>query len=254
MCEILGISMKNYGQSQYYLKEFLDKGEIYTYGWGVGLYPDSSAQIIKEPKKASRKSLNLFFKYSKEINSKIFLGQLRNSTIGPNSRKNNHPFYRELNGKEYVFVHNGTFYNFKNLDTGHFKPIGDTDSELIFCHLLHCLELKEIYNWGYEDFKWLADKFRELNKGGTLNCILSDGEHLFAYKSIKKENNLYFNPMKNHKKETLDILLGEERKLNPQKLGMAISTRKLTKKHWHELKKGELMVIRDGNLIYSNFF
>lgn len=259
MCEILGISMASSSQPQLYLKKFLDNGENYTYGWGIGLYPDNSAQIIKEPKKAGRNSLNIFFRYSQEIHSKIFLGQLRNSTVGPSGRKNNHPFCRELNGKEYVFVHNGTCYNFKNLEIGHFKPIGDTDSEYIFCHILHCIEAKDIANWNVKEFKWLAQKLREINKSCTLNCILSDGDHLFAYKSIIWENNLYFNPVKLNEIKTLDSFKKEEgfnkeeRLKYPQKMGMAISTRKLTKKHWHQLKKGELMVLKDGKLLYSNF-
>lgn len=161
---------------------------------------------------------------------------------------------RELNGKEYVFVHNGTLYDFMKLNIGRFKPIGDTNSEYIFCHLLHCIEAGNITEWNNHDFKWLAEKLRQLNKNCTLNCILSDGNHLFAYKSIKRENNLYFNPIKIYQSEILDYFRKGKVEFYPKKIGMAISSRKLTRTHWYELKKGELIVLKDGRLLYSNFF
>lgn len=263
MCEIMGMSLRQASQPEEYLKEFLCGGERFSYGWGIGLYPDSSAQIIKESTQASRLSWDRFLKYCKELNSKIFMGQLRNSTIGPKSRKNNHPFHRELNGREYMFVHNGTIYRFKDLETGQFKPIGDTDTEHIFCHLLHSIKKRGVEDWRRKDFQWLANKFRDINKEGTLNCVLSDGNYLFAYKSLIRENNLYFNPIQKYSNTTLDHLWTNKQGKTSldhfwpglkkiSKIGMIISTRKLRGKPWYQLKEGELMVLKDGRIVYSN--
>jgi predicted glutamine amidotransferase len=253
MCEILGISLITSCRPEKYLKEFLCNGKNYDYGWGLGLYPDNSAQVIKESTYANRLSWDRFLKYCKELNSKIFVGQLRNSTIGPRSRKNNHPFHRELNGKEYIFAHNGTVFNFKNLEIGQSTPLGDTDTEHIFCHLLDCIKKLNIYNWQIKDFQWLAHKMRELNQLGTLNCVFSDGTYLFAYKSTKIENNLYFNPINIDFKATLDDFWPEIKTLVTSKIGMIISTRQLTKKPCYQLKRGELIAIKDGKVVYSNF-
>lgn len=43
----------------------------------------------------------------------------------------------------HVLAHNGTLngiHTHPNFALGHYRPIGDTDSEHAFCHLLACME------------------------------------------------------------------------------------------------------------------
>lgn len=267
LCEIMGISLKVASQPKRYLREFLCQGDRYRDGWGIGLYPDNSAEVIKESTSASSFSWYRLLKYGNQLYSKIFVGHLRFSTIGFKSRENNHPFSRELNGKEYVFVHNGTINKYKDLEIGRFQPIGKTDSEYTFCHILHSLEKSDINPWEREDFMWLAKKFRSLNRFGSLNCILSDGTYLFAYKSTTQEKDLYFNHIKPDCALTLDDFWPGERNkgitylepFSPQLehqrvgMGMIISSIPLTRQSWQEIRLGELLVIKDGKLVFSNF-
>jgi hypothetical protein len=87
----MGMSLKVASQPERYLKEFLCHGERYSYGWGIRLYPDNSAQVIKESTHASRLSWERFLKHGKELYSKIFVGQLRNNTSGQGAGKTTIP-------------------------------------------------------------------------------------------------------------------------------------------------------------------
>jgi len=176
--------------------------------------------------------------------------------VGGESHKNTHPFYRELNGKEFVFAHDGTHSNYENLKLGRFKPIGETDSEYAFCYLLNCIEKRDITKWKNEDFHWVAKKLEEINKYGTFNCIFSDGELLFCYHDKNGYNGLCFiqrRPPYGEIRlldEDWQVNLAEEKQ--SEQTGYIIATRRLTDELWEPLKRGELVVFKDGKMIYSN--
>jgi predicted glutamine amidotransferase len=66
--------------------------------------------------------------------------------------------------KRICFIHNGTAYKYKDLETGHFQPRGDTDSEYIFCHIMNYLIGKNHDKWMLNDFKWLLDLFADISR------------------------------------------------------------------------------------------
>jgi glutamine amidotransferase len=256
MCELLGMSFNLPVNSRVSLKGFRLRGEENPDGWGLAFYPDESAQIIKEPTNAKNSNLSEFLQEFREIQSRIFIGHVRRTSVGSKTYKNTHPFNRELNGKEYVFAHNGTLCNYENLNLGRFKPIGETDSEYAFCHLLSCIEERGINEWKDEDFDWLNEKLREINEYGSFNCIFSDGEHLFCYHDKDGYNGLCFT----HRKPPYDQikLLDNDWDINlagekdPKQTGFIVATRRLTNEHWEDFKPGELIVFKDGMRIYSN--
>lgn len=235
---------------------FRHRGKSNPDGWGLAFYHDESAQIIKEPIKAGRSELSRFLKNYPNVKSKTFIAHVRLASSGKKSHRNTHPFSRELNANEYVFAHNGTLRKYRRLELGRFKPIGETDSEHVFCHLLNCIEEKDIAQWTKEDFEWLSEKLNEINDYGTFNCILSDGELLFCYYDKDCYNGLCFI----HRKppygkirlvdEDWDINLTQEK--DPAQTGFIIATRILTDEPWEDFKGGELIVCKDGKLVYSN--
>lgn len=254
MCELLGMSFNLPVKPSISFRGFRYRGENNPHGWGIAFYPDESAQVIKEPIKAGKSSLSEFLKDYEEVRSKIFFGHVRYATVGKNSQKNTRPFYRELNGKEYVFAHNGTLY--RNPELGRLKPIGETDSEYAFCHLLSCIEARGITQWTKRDFEWLAIKLREINDYGTFICIFSDGEFLFCYYDKNGYNGLYFvhrEPPYGEIRlldEDWNINLAEEK--DPEQTGFIIATRRLTDESWESFRFGELIVFRNGQMVYSN--
>lgn len=255
MCELLGMSFNLPIKPNVSFRGFRHRGASNPHGWGIAFYPDESAQIIKEPIEAKKSTLSEFLQEYQEVKSKIFIGHVRYTGIGSKSHKNTHPFYRELNGKEYVFAHNGTLKNYKNLKLGRFEPIGETDSEYAFCYLLHCIEKQGIREWNKKDFDWLAQKLKEINEYGDFNCMFSDSKLLFCYHDKNGYKGLCFVQRKPPYSEIqlLDedwrINLAEEKR--PEQTGYIIATKKLTNEAWTEFKFGELIVFKDGKMIYS---
>jgi len=257
MCELLGMSFNLSVRPSISFRGFRHRGEDNPDGWGIAFYPDEAAQIIKEPIKATESRLSKFLQGYRNLKSKVFIGHVRYSTTGPKTYKNTHPFSRELNGKEYVFAHNGTVNDHGSLKPGRFKPIGETDSEYIFCHLLSCIEEKNITCWMKEDFNWLAQKLEEINQYGKFNCIFSDGEYLFCYRDKNSHRGLCFV----HREPPYGEieLIDEDWKINlvqekrPGQTGYIIATEKLTNEIWQEFNPGELIVFKNGKMIYSNY-
>lgn len=254
MCELLGMSFNLPVTPNISFRGFRHRGENNPDGWGLGWYPDKSSQVVKEPIEAGRSALSEFLKGYSEAKSKIFIAHVRHATIGSKSRKNTHPFYRELSGKEYVFAHHGTLDNHRSIALGRFWPIGDTDSESAFCHLLKCIEEKGVGCWPNEHFRWLESKLQEINSYGTFNCILSDGKFLFCYCDRDGHNGLCFVHRKPpYRKirlldEDWEIDLAEEK--DPNQSGFIVATNKLTDESWTTFHRRELIVFKDGQIIY----
>jgi glutamine amidotransferase len=186
MCELLGMVFNLPVRPNISFRGFRRRGKTNPHGWGIAFYPDESAQIIKEPIKAKHSLLSKFLQDYQEIKSKILVGHVRLTSVGIKSHKNTHPFQRELGGKDYVFAHNGTLTNYKNLELGRFNPIGETDSEHTFCYLLNLIETRGIKKWNNIGFDWLAEKLERINQYGNFNCIFSDGKFLFCYHDKKR--------------------------------------------------------------------
>ena len=225
-------------------------------GWGIAYYPDKAVSIFKEPVKAGNSSLSKFIiENSSLIKSKIIIGHVRKASIGTISYKNTHPFTRELNGRDYTFAHNGTIFYFKKLELSVFRPIGNTDSEHLFCHLLHLIKNRSIIKWENEDFRWLQKKLNNINKKGRLNCVFSDGRHLFCYKDQNTEKSLCYiqrkSPFKrlSLKDEDWDIDLSEIN--DPSQEGYIISSKKLTNENWKEINGGDLLVFKNGRFLFG---
>src|SRR5690606_22435848 len=107
---------------------------------------------------------------------------VRRATVGKRgSRANAHPFEREIMGRAYGFAHNGTV-RATDLKPERFKPIGQTDSERLFCHLADRSVERGRHLDAEDDWEWLAGKLAKLNGLGKLNALMSDGRRLFVYR------------------------------------------------------------------------
>lgn len=254
MCELLGMCFNTSVSPTISFRGFRHRGKNNPDGWGLGFYPDGRAgQIIKEPIEAPKSSLAGFIsKYP--LKSKIFICHVRKATSAV-AYRNTHPFLRELNGREYMFAHNGVLRQTYILK-GRFTPVGETDSELAFCYIMNKIAEKEINQWISEDYKWLAGILSEINSDSSFNCLFSDGEQLFAYHDNHGYNGLCFrkrvSPYATIKlmDEDWSINLSEEK--DPFQRGYIITTRKLTDEPWEPFLTGELIVFREGEIVFSS--
>jgi len=263
MCDLLGLSFNIPITAKISLDIFQQRGRVNPDGWGLAFYKDDRLQIIKEANSATKS--NLFDFMEKYTHSKTIISHVRRSTRGIPSYLNTHPFYRRLRTKsmdrEFAFAHNGTLTEVEKLRFKKYTPVGETDSEQAFCHILDILSEFESTTWTEYDFEVIEKVLREINDGtNTLNCIFSDGSHLFCYSDENDYNNglrftKQFAPFGSVELVADDDRLGsvELRSEIPSAIdqsGYLISTRILSSGKWTEFCEGELIVFKDGHIVY----
>src|SRR4051794_4101423 len=182
MCELMGLSFARPVCADFSLREFSRRSDDNADGWGLAWYPDRSAALVKEPVRWQLSGFTGFLEKYHGLQSAIYLAHVRHRTMGGEpTHADTQPFRRELRGREYCFCHNGTIGNYASLSLGRYHPLGSADSEHVFCHLLDALDARGRELATPDDWRWLHERLDAINQGGTLNCLLSDGQRLFAY-------------------------------------------------------------------------
>ena len=232
-------------------------------GWGIALYPDGRAvQVIKEAIPAASSKLSEFLSTYEHMCSKIFLAHVRKASRGVVTYSNTHPFCREIHGRDYAFAHNGTIRNIRRFSLGRHKPVGKTDSERLFCHILNFIEQRGICDWTeenlFEFWKFLIGINRRptKDKPNKLNLLLSDGETLIAYTDFYGIGTLYQLMLRVHGE-----VLSCGRKLsacsqimeNNEESICIVATRPVScDKLWVSMEPGELCAFRNGVQVFSS--
>ena len=256
LCELLGLNFNYQIDPSFSFKGFRNRGTNNPDGWGLAFYPNGSCQIMKEPLKAGESTLSQFVQTYPQIKSNIILAHVRRNSVVETNYQNTHPFQRELNGGDYVFAHNGTIKGYENdFITYNYKPVGSTDSEAIFCHLLNRIHDEEIQLNSSEGLDWLWRELRTINDYGNFNCIFSDGIHLFCYHDENGYNGLRylnrkapFGPV-NLSDEDYQIDLSQQE--TPYQNGYIIASHPLTDEEWKSFSSGQLKVFKKGQTIFS---
>jgi glutamine amidotransferase len=172
---------------------------------------------------------------------------------GEPNHADTHPFCRELGGRDYCFAHNGTLEGAAwELPLGRFRPMGDTDSERFFCHLLHRIDERGGFLDDRADFSWLHQMLGQANTFGKLNVLLSDGSRLFVYHDVNGWKGLNFHKTRfaTNQPETFDSEIPSEVPAANQ--GFIVATCPLSPTEWHKFQLGELMVFERGKIRYSS--
>jgi predicted glutamine amidotransferase len=255
MCELFGMSFNLPVSPTFTFRGFTKRGKCNPDGWGIALYPGGgkAAQIIKEPVNADDSSLAEYIIKVPEFYSKIYISHVRLKSRGESAYWNTHPFSRELNGRDYCFAHNGTLRESygRDLMLGTLNPIGGTDSEYAFCHLMSFIE-NNIESWNESSFSLLYDKFQEINAYGDFNCLFSDGEYLFCYHDAGGYTGLCYvrrtAPYTKVKLTDEDFEIDLQGEKRPEQAGYIIATRPLTDENWVRFTPGELIVFKNGDI------
>ena len=165
MCELLGMNFNRPVSCGFSFRGFSNRGNPNPHGWGIALYPEGgkAVQVFKEPLRARSSELAEFVNNYGRLRSNSFISHVRYATSEVGYH-NTHPFVREFQGREYAFAHNGVLSNYRNsLQLGRFKPVGRTDSEYAFCHLLNTMD--ETYTgWNHSSFMELENTMRRINE------------------------------------------------------------------------------------------
>lgn len=258
-CEVMGFSFNQTVSARELWADFRHRGQRHPDGWGVALFPDKSAQVIKDGRPAMESDLAEFLTRYQGLQSEIFIGFVRTASrgCGEPSHQNSHPFVRELNGRDFVLAHEGTLYNFRDkLPLGRAKPLGVNDSEFLCCYLVGRMEEAKIRDWNRESFAWLARVLAETSALGSVTSMFSDGEYLFVYLDRRDANDLFwvrreapFGKVRfKHLQKEID--LGSL--YPPAARGFVYATRPLTDEKWTPLAAGTLTVLKKGEVVYRS--
>ncbi|WP_435019730.1 class II glutamine amidotransferase [Tundrisphaera sp. TA3] len=256
MCELMALSFESPISADFSIREFAARGDENPDGWGLGWYPDQSLAIVKEPVKWGASHYAGFLSSYARIESRIHIAHVRHKTVGDEpSHADTHPFSREVGGRDYCFAHNGTLEGpIWDLPLGDHRPMGRTDSEQFFCHLLG-----RIKAWGPLDTRaaWerLYEFLAEANRMGKLNVLLSDGRRLFCYHDLGGWKGLNFrkvrigaDEIRHFGDETLSLDLDTD----ATNRGFVVATCPLSAVGWHTFHRGELIVFEQGAIRYSS--
>lgn len=243
MCELMAMSANRPAEVGHYLSRLMVRGGKtgpHADGWGVAYYEGRAARIFKEPTPAAESRL-LAMLAEDPFKSTALIAHIRraNPSIFGRATGNTHPFEREWNGRSWVFAHNGKLsglHEKRIRPDSRFLPVGETDSELAFCHILEAIA-RGIGRRHRFSQAMLVDTIRpvvdELATFGEFNFILGDGECLYVH----AHTNLHvLEPTISADTDALKMIL--------------LATAPLTAEPWRALAPGSIHVYRQGEDVF----
>lgn len=180
MCELFGFSSEKEFAINEYLNEFFLHSVKHPHGWGLVSLDGNQAVIEKEPVQASKSEYLRKYLTKPIVNRNVF-AHIRYATVGNVEYRNCHPYTRkDINKRSWTMVHNGTIFDYWQLDKYFKIQDGDTDSERILMYLVD-RENEKTRELGREPdenerFLLLDEIVSDMAKGNKLNlpvCIMS---------------------------------------------------------------------------------
>jgi glutamine amidotransferase len=252
MCELLGMSASVPTDICFSFAGLMRRGGQtgpHKDGWGIAFYDGKGCRTFHDPVPSAHSPIADFLRgYS--IKSEIVISHIRRANRGRVSLENTHPFLREMWGQNWVFAHNGQIAGAKHLPLSHYRPIGSTDSEHVFCWMLS--QLRE--RWasrpaGRSLREALAELVAAVAERGVLNMLLSDGRTLYCHRST---NLVWLTRRAPFKAATLvdeDLTVDFAKHTTPSDVVTIVATRPLTSDEaWEPVAKSRLVAFRDGEI------
>jgi len=253
MCELLGMCFNKKVKPYISFRGLMGRSRRNPHGWGIARWVGGVWQVFKEPIRANTSSLANFVQHYPTFESKMFVGHVRYATRGIKAFKNTHPFVRPFRRREVIFAHNGSI-SMRFGSRLKFFPVGDTDSEKLFCHILTEMSRNNL-NISFSDFYAIENLMRRFNQYGTMNILFSNGNYLYVYRDIHGHRNLFLLERRSpfgiiyicDEDWEIDMDLGKD----ASTYGVIIASKPLTKgESWIPIPNGNLKVFKNGRCIY----
>lgn len=187
MCQLLGMNCNVPTDICFSFSGFQARGggtDVHRDGWGIAFFEEKGVRLFLDPQPSWGSPVAELVRHY-PIRSLNVIAHIRKATQGATGLENTHPFMRELWGRYWIFAHNGNLLDYTPDLDGSFLPVGQTDSERAFCHLLQMLRLAFPGGMpGREALCDALDRFAAEVRGyGTFNFLLSNGDCLFTHRA-----------------------------------------------------------------------
>ena len=247
MCQLLGMNANTPTDVMFSFAGLSHRADEHKDGFGIGFFEGRGLRLFIDPESARASPVaEMVRRYP--IKSQHVISHIRKATYGAVMLENCHPFVRELWGRYWVFAHNG---DLKNLDLplhGHFRPVGDTDSEHAFCWLMQELAKAHASVPSVPEMtRTLAELVPQVARFGTFNMLLSNGEALWAHASTKLCYIVRQHPFATARLADEDLAVNFAEHTTPDDRVAVVATTPLTSDEaWTPFAPGELKVFQDG--------
>ncbi|MGE4545326.1 MAG: class II glutamine amidotransferase [Pedobacter sp.] len=254
MCQLLGMNCNVPTDICFSFTGFRKRGgatDVHSDGWGIGFFEGKGVRLFVDPQ-ASAESTIAELVRSYPIHSLNVVAHIRKATQGVTSLENTHPFMRELWGRYWLFAHNGNLPQFQPQLDGSFVPVGNTDSERIFCWLLQSLRQRfgTTAPQRRELFGAIGELTLPLAGMGIFNYLLSNGDSLVAHCSTELSYIIRCAPFAEAHLKDEDINIDFSQVTNPEDRVAVIATLPLTDNEpWVNMRPGTLWMFHDGQVI-----
>lgn len=254
MCELLGMSANTPTDLCFSFTGLTQRGGKtgpHKDGWGVAFYDGKGVRQFHDPEPSYASPIaELVQNYP--IKSRTAVCHIRQANVGNICLANTHPFVRELRGNYWVFAHNGQLPGFTH-QPGPFEPVGDTDSEAIFCDILNQLQQRlPLEHSPQHVMDILVPLANQFAKQGVFNCLLSNGEWLFTYCGSKLASITRRAPFGAAQLTDADVTVDFSAVTTPNDIVSVIATQPLTSdERWDVYQRGEWKLWQDGAVLLS---
>ena len=234
MCEIFCFNSNTPKQVNKCLECFYNHSEDHPHGWGLANMQSNEFVIDKEPMKASC-SEHLKNILSNPVIGKNVFAHIRLATMGEIISPNCHPFTEaDDNNRSWMLIHNGTIFDYPQLNKYIEKEKGNTDSERILLYIIDKVNQfeKDIGRLSTikERFNLLVDIVADLSKNNKLNLMFYDGDLTYIHSNMR--DSLYY-------------LKDDE--------SFLVATTPLTDdENWKPVELNKLFGLIDGNIIFES--
>lgn len=257
MCELLAMSAKLPTDISFSFTGFVERGGNtgpHKDGFGICFYEDKGVREFKDHKPSCESAIAQFLQ-NYPIKSTAVISHIRQANVGEIKLENTHPFQREMCGRTWTFAHNGQMSIDSIPTPTYYTPVGDTDSEKLFCWLLGELRAQCKPNAAMRDHLELLEKnCNFINQFGVSNMLMSDGESLFVFCSTKLSWITRKAPFGVAHLKDADISIDFSAVTTEEDVVTVIATAPLTDNEtWEIMKPGESRLFELGDAISVNF-
>lgn len=257
MCELLAMSANVPTDIVFSFSGLIRRGGQtgpHSDGFGICFYEHNGVREFKDYL-ASAESKIAQFLTTYPIKSKVVISHIRQANVGQVSLQNTHPFQRELWGKPWTYAHNGQMPIEQIPNPTQFTPIGQTDSEKLFCWLLSTFKTQSDPDATLNEVcSLMLSVCAQANQLGVSNILLSDGQYLFVFCSNKLSWITRRSPFGEAKLCDDDIKVDFSSVTTENDIVTVIATTPLTNnEHWQEMKPGELRVFKEGESVWHGY-